>query len=676
MPKTFNTRIWGKHFCIESRFNYNPVHGYKLAGKQKRFRIPRTNNPVQLEHVKLERTDLSLHMQENLWKAHEQAESSLFATGNIKPSFFKSVSASLKQKITMLELNFDGFNFYSGDEVRQNRQDLAKITDSKEFLKLTEELKLDFDHAYTSLLHDPVIPEDLNSRNINKNLFHFLNKNLPGKLPLSDVVVISGELVWSKWLDLYSIIELIRAFKLPYQQFVIDSGGIWQLLMHVEGRSKELLQLNKSCFEPNFTYISEKSATKSHKGFLEVVLHKKSKEKKLFITPERSGLFWLDDVDYEADKRKFTDLVFFDFYPPAKAVLNEDKEFQEWFKSEAIENELYAEYKIFDLPLTFNSVTQNKIAPGGRIELIGGLKIGDRVRFGQDFAFIRAENEYLLETKYKGDALKKMLKVSAGEYVKKGDKLTEASGLLGKIESSVRAPEQGMVDFTYVNDGVIVIRKQLTKQLLTAPFDSEISGVEKSGAVYLKAETMNLPLEFFQGKSSGGLLSKTGTANNDIEQILLLEGIKDFKLSYKEIIELKVRGVIFYAAGYQELVQFISRESKKLKLLNLMVVGQFGKKVNAKLRRLLESNVGNYIFSEDYLLKFPVVTDKLAIGYARPAKILAKEAGLNKGNSIRFASYKLEDTYARIENVQNSYCVIVASDNVSQIAKDNILSEL
>jgi hypothetical protein len=674
MPKMLTSRIWGTYFGIQSRLQFTENKGYRNS-ESLLFRLIPNLNPTQIAEKQTKNFDFSLHFGDTAYYQHDSSGAKSLSSKDGYPVLLDKISQTLGKKLIYLELNFDSGYLYGAGVEKIYAIDPTQLVNTQKASEISKKFGIRENTLINTLLSYPIIPANMLGRRINWELFSFWHSPLIKQAGLNgDLIVIGGELVWSRWLDEIMLFRLLSSLLKTDIDIHFDYAGTWQLLLSYLPKRPELLKLNDDSFQSDLSYIFQPQAVKKHRGFTELVVEKRKARKQLFLEPARSGMFQLESDGYSYQKRNLARNIYINLFPFPELEKFTDQSYEKWWHNPVLK--ILPEFRILNQEHVFNSETNNNLNILN-VRLQKDFKKGSSVKFNEPLGLEQNVITDVIDLQNSHIEIKKHLKFSNGEYVKKGDILIRVPTLGGFWDKPVYAPVSGKLDYSYLDAGVILIKTQLREQEFYAPLAGEITGISRNKAVMFKGLTTNIPFSFTTGPDCSGILTEKILPGKKTDQILICDESEALRIGLKTILESRIKALLFSSADYYHFIKFLEARRDVLKHLSLGIFGEWGAGINPGVKKVIRHHMGSLVFIGEGLLRIPLINDKLSL--AKPSNSVVTEQLLSipksKGEIIKFISYSTGVSYARMETIRDKTTILVVTDAQPEaITAENILS--
>ncbi len=566
----------------------------------------------------------------------------------------QKIKSFLKIDYHYLELNFHNLKYSDGiaDLVVYDfdYNEIIKKLDKwgiKKKLSKEEALRIQ-----STFLNFPRIPQDDFETQIAINLLsQVLSKVDFAKIPKNSVLIISGELLWSRFLTLDLFLNLFKELFKNDLYVLFDERALWECLLSFEEASF-LQNLNKTYLLPNLYLVKYKLGLNQIKINFESEnkLYTLVKKYNLINLPNGNG-FWEDS------------------YLPKHVFINNlqdktnDKEFEHFNSDllvgkdiEFIPQTQYLINKIFGVISLYLDESQ-----------ICLKKIGDWMNENETIG--RYEKD-IFESLFIPEDSK--LLVFNGQIVKRGDPIA-----LSKKKTMITAKCAGKIDSSEIKNGHLKIVKDKKVEEIKSPVMGELLSFNKSSGFTIKSKFKSILLAkqygypIFWGRLSYDVNSK--------ESIILYRNLTDFmkdfnKSTIQKFITNQIRGIIISNTTDDELARFFSLSTKTFPFgIAFFMIGNDSQK-ELKLS-LLEENINKYIFIEDTNLLFNQRDDFDMENFSvKRSDNFEFRSEFTIGEIVRFSSFQTNILYGKIIKLPSPKNPSFLIDNGEKIYEVNLFN--
>lgn len=679
MPKLSKIRLWGKFFAIQTQLAFSDLEGYSVESSDY-WRIEPAQFPSQLARSFSSPVSFSIfleHQQNSLPGFTGQA---LFADSkqdNPIPLLNKATGTSLH----IWELNFEGFSEYGAAKKAQKINNYTDLANDEELAALTKRLNFSTDLIVNALFQRPVIAHSLAEMQMAVLLFDKLDAKFLSIPPGTDTLIITGEMVWSGWLNLYMLLRKIRGLTKHDLNLIIDEQALWQSFLRGHKAQPELYKLDRAAFVPQVNYLRDHRLLKVHSGEVQLVLHKDEVDRKLILTKDRCGLFDLGSAGFATDNaQKLGKMLFLDVFEfPELGHLNQAS-FNHWWKTSLypqLTNKRYLHLRQEELPIEVGNIS---VSFGDDFEVKSTAKVGSLIKQGEVIGSKQTNTLRVVDCGSQKQGIRKFMEVADGEIVKSGGIVAKIPSAAGLFEKDIVSPITGKVSYEAIADSLIVIRQELARVQVEAFHNGILIQVLHGQGYVIDSDYYAIPLAVSSPGKFRGVLVKPGYQPNSYPKILLVPDLEKFGLSLETILADRIVCILALSSGYEAYQTFIKRHRRQLKYSGLVITGGFGLDPSAETQSAIMKAVGRFINIDNHQLKLPLGSFSEKIKYYSTDAI-SSAAGLEQasapriGDKIRLISYSRPMPYARIEKVAlaSDQVLVNTSHTIEEGYLDNII---
>lgn len=548
------------------------------------------------------------------------------------------------------------FDFHRVQKFSKSENTSIKISLEKDFInskyfKKLSKIGLNRDVLLDSFSTFPVIPEDKEAENINYEIF---KRIYPKIKPNAEIVILSGELVWSGWLTMDIILNTLDDNKFNNKIFVIDSWGLVQQLLSTTDSDIDFKIVDYDDLIDSFT-TSILLSKKSPKT-LNQIAKMKSNNYPLYANSEMietfpSGVTHKPDYTFVLGKSPKSLL--------SKTVINTGID------------------KV--TPLTIpKSILQ-------KVELTYLLPVGsvlqkyegERVTLNEDIGLLPEYENHLLRIK-----LPKQLtmKVNNGQYIKRGDVIAKRAVMKNMLKEKVVSPFTGYLNKNFLEQGILIFKELKDKRQFLSDFEGEFLNIDKSEIgqfAKIRANSFTTEINYKIGPDVQGVLMRiTDIQDSNESKILLVKPNELGDITLEFLMKNNIMGLIVDKPDYQVIRKYISRVLKDSKATTICLLNPFSIISNSDIIDILYLYTGNSVVISDNSLHLLIDQrqSKEILLRLKSRDTQAKKSVLRKGEHISFFNYSHQDPYARIENVSPHELVLnterdILVSNFSNIIK-------
>jgi len=597
MPQSFSLK--GKFFSLTSVIGVLQTKGYRISSTQIRRLI--SNPDIDAIDVR--------YMQ----------------VGLDKDFLFNVLEQISGVKIKIHELNFNSYRIISNESEKlfqiDNRELMNKLSDKKEVFWKTFET-------------GPIIATTKFEREFN---YKFLDEYI-NKLDFDDkrLNVITGEMVWSTWLD-GNMIAYIFSKKLNQSTYcTIDFNGLWDFLIHDFDKKSLLREFNQFEFAPNAYYFKFQTKSKN----INIYKNEVTRE----ITNDNKARMLTDLKDYKLEGISIPSNLLISGEGKNLLIVNGPAEF--------VDGKLSIVYK-----------------PNDKFELIDPdliikLKNGTRIDKGD----VIGTEEITMKNVYKLSDLPKLLEivVSHGQIVEKNEIVAYNRSISGKLlAESIRSPIKGVIDLSHFESGFVLIKEPDSKEV---NYRANFSGVYRrpttNNKYSFQADTLTIPLEVKIGRDISGVLYKKIPKNeeNRIKKVLYLRNSKELTENINLLLKENVAGIIFESLSLKEMNWLIKEKYDILEFISVAVLSAYTQDLNPLFRKVISKITSSIVTIKDEKLMFTLNIKNESV------------TNRNNGRIIRLFSLNRQLKYLDLVRKLSSGNILVTDGkSISEVSKENYL---
>jgi len=473
---------------------------------------------------------------------------------------FLRIAKALKTKLLLVELDFKQLRITDQHGIRVFKHKWEQLFTDPTFLELLKKNNFSVQACVQAFLAAPVMATDPKSNIFNFKLCQFLTNE-----PLQTVVVVSGEMIWSRWINTFMLSQLLTGwFPRQDRSVVLDHNGVWQLLIYTS--QSKLMELDQSYLEPNFFYFGEQRMSK-HTRQIELEAYADNDlAKALIVTPDRAAIFHLDHEYLYGGIIVRGDIY---FATSKQAVPITPRGYSSWWPQLQFQLEALPEYRLqpelslqtqqieFELEASELSVASGQsVTPG---EILGSV--------------IPTSRRYQkISGKTKNEPKMAMLE---GQFVKAGEPLYYLQGKL--LTTMVKAEHSGQVGYEFIRHGLIAISGDQQAAEFKSIFTGKIIAASKKKA-RIGAVGLCIPAFRLVGRPCYGQLCIDMSTSSLYPRIVAMPWAQFITFSELELIQSEVSS--FILTGVDQLAELLSR-------LNLLIVDALSEP-SAKLLDILD----------------------------------------------------------------------------------------
>lgn len=548
---------------------------------------------------------------------------------------FAKIAEALGKKLVFVELDFKQLRVTDVEGTKVHMHSWEQLLADKTFHNLLRKYNYSYQACAQAFLTAPVFATDPTSNVFNLRLSRFFTTSTMQsyKMPLEALLVISGEMIWSRWINTFILSQLVSSwFGVQNRAFILDYNGIWPALLYQPGA--KLMRLDQSYFLPNFFYFG---AVKHSKGIEEQKLKaygKDGDDKSLLISPDRASIVSLDR-EYIFDGVVVRGDMYIAIASPQDFTPNR---YRLWWPQKQFQLEKLPVYTIQpELEMNTEQLEFDLFADSLRV------KSKDTVILGQAIGQVKVEKTYYQKVSAK-DVKSLRLPLLEGQLVRVGEPLYHISGSL--LTSTVNAQYTGQVSYKYLKQGMIAITEKQPTQELKSIFCGDVVSVSKKQARILTS-ALHIPMYKLVGKPCQGMLVAS------LDEVTLYPKIAVFSwqeftlLDEQELIEADICAIVLTGVNQMEFIEYTSKHFALLSHINLALMDIYAEPAQ-KLLDLIGKFNGTYCVVREHDLALVLNTHQQK-QYIDLIKAEDKEQGCKQGDLICRISYEQPMQYARID---------------------------
>jgi len=489
---------------------------------------------------------------------------------------------------------------------------------------VTQEMLLD------SLSYYPVIDNDPKIIGLKSVMI----ESLFPKIKLDqEIVIISGEMIWSGWMTLNALLDLISAQKREQTLVIIDVWGVLQQFFYSESMFKELLastNLQKFIEEVSLSILL---LNKKHKSVKDVIQSSgKTAVNNLFVNKDIVK-------NYSQEISHKPDYVF-------------------------ISEKKVQIQKQIPLGIEINRVENLPLSILGKSQLILNLSPDVLLQKGEGSEVLWEEDigQYpVYEEKYVKIKLPKQveLSVKSGQQVNKDELIGTRSVLKRLMREKLISTHKGRINTNYFELGLLKYDLKTGTEIFNAPFEGEITKMEKSKyltKLFVNAHAYTIYPAYHTGPDISGKLVTLKELKVATGEKILLVKEKDFDQVNEElIIKNNIIGIIIVSVDYRKLRRFTQRLVNDKISLTIALLNPFSIRQFEEQNEILFLYTKNTVILSAGKISLLLAKNELKQVYLRlkSKKEKSYNSSLAKGEEVMIFNYSLQDRYARIEKLSN-----------------------
>lgn len=659
--------VWGKFFVLESYLNYIDQAGYSL-NKICRYRIPPIAEFQDALFLKNNGSSLNIVLNNQSFAAKNT--NNCIYIGDVIQTPLAKISKSLNKKILWLEFNFDNLIIHTAEESNTIKLLIDGLLNPNVQKRFFNSLNVNADSIYNANYYYPVIAKDFEQDFINLIQIDLLTEGLISDADQFDQIVFTGERVWSGWLNSYLISRLLDSLLITSKDIHIDYQGIWQLLIYGSKLQSEVFKLEKSFFEPNFSFIKNHPLKIDTGKYTELNYYKQSIYKKIILEHNKPQLFDLKEKDYLLDQnQKLARMVYVSLnkYTANISLSDLAKDKLVW-KKLPYEQQLLPEIKIFDYNLVQKSTEPFDFIVPKNLE----TKLFQKINVGDLLGTVEQQQLVCLDYRNVSN-LKDNLLCVEGQIIQKGQALVNVRNRL--IKKDLLAPVSGKLILDKVHLGYVFIEVDVIKKPLKSPFAGKL--VERRGQNLYRVETETIEIYVQETIGSAfyyGYLAKRGNLNTPDPKILFLENLADYDLDLDLLQKYNIKGILAQTSSFDTLQQFSQRAEMLMGFINLTLIEPF-ESYNPYCVAFLNKFYGSFVTIRGHKLIFtlnPINSVSNSRAITDGLDLVKEELSDYIGSYAKNINYLTPTNYVRIIGNSNQKILIKHQGKLSETSLDNL----
>lgn len=490
-------------------------------------------------------------------------------------------------------------------------------------------------------LKDIVVANNYQEALINTEVLSILLNKISDFLNFDGLLVLSGELVWSGWLDFFVLIQNILNIKSTPGYLALDSYAVWEYVLLNISSQKEILNFSKSLFLPDITVINNYSQKRLPVGPIEIIDN--DEVKTIHNVGGDYTLFDLKKSGYELENTG-------EFL--SRFLLVKNRNISKIFERNYLKKQqLFQSSCDKKFIYRYAHTKPNKVKEGD-VNLYCRYPLMSIVKQDTDgYSHVTQIKHKLPKYDYIEMPVNKELLVNEGQLVVKGDVLFRHTvGSKNKIEV---AGNSGKISLSMLDKGLLSI--EYDEKIITTPielqgkFQSKVS--ERN--IMIKNKYISIPIDNISEIIGGGILSEW---SNSIEQELQSSSFKyiifltkqnkvDYsKLAFKNG---SILAVIAFNAG---VIDKKDREYLAELGINCLFLDIASYNSNPDYERLIRLCLNSYIEIRVNEIVLPIESVGNINSIVTSTNALTN---LKKGSFVKFLNYQSDFLYGKIEKSSN-----------------------
>ncbi len=561
-------------------------------------------------------------------------------------SNLSKLSDKFNRNVQLIDFGYSKLKTFSKEKVDVKSVNLEKSLHAKKIQNYVRKYNLSQDLVIDAFTYFPVLDDANPVKSLTEGYV------LQGVNIEQEVVILTGEMIWSGWFSLNSLSYYLYLAKKSQCLIIIDVWGFLQQVLSDGVLFKEIL------------------VSKTINDLLEdVTVSILSLSPKDLITKEIS-----EKVESTSIKGLFKNI---------KIEKNYSSDFSHKPDYVLTDTSEIMSSKIIRLGLDINRVKTLPLSILGRKnvtleypkEYLIQKSEGQRVEWQEDIG-----QKQLFEQSFAKTKLPKQVKLSVkeGEYVAKGQKIGDRTVLKGMLKEKVLSPSQGRISTKYFNLGLLKFLTKTSSETFYSPFEGEILDINKSDPKIKLSVSANsytiFPAYKIGEDISGILVTPQEISESQEEKILLLKDSSLSGITEESIIKNNIAGVVFLKANYVFLKKLVTKLDEHKLNLTIVVLNPFSLKGVELQNEILFLHTGKIAIIDNKNLSLLLPQEELKQIFLRLKSKMGKRfsRGLAKGEEVMIFNYSTQHRYARIEKFSNNNLSINTKDGIHQTDLANI----
>lgn len=563
------------------------------------------------------------------------------------------IKSVLQINYQYLELNFDSFRYFSGEGDSINYQyDFEALFKGLNKWGIKKKLSAnELINVQRSLKYLPTNPQnDFEVQIVINYLSQILSKFNFSNLAENSVLIVSGEMLWSGFLNMDLLINLFKTNIKNNIYLLFDSRALWQLLLSFE-ESKFLFALNKQYMLPQVYSLKHKSLNNK----ISVNINSNNKT---FILVKKFNLFNLSQGSGFLGNKYLPQYLLVD-----NLLEKSDKKEFERFNINFEESE------------SINFVPQTQYLLNEQTRSVA-LYFDDSQKCNKKIGEWLNENETI--GSYKKDVYESIFisqkakpTVFNGQIIKAGDVLA-----VGPNNKQISAEIAGKVDLSQIKNGQLKIISDKKDEEIKSPISGELVSFSKSEGFIIKSQFKSIFIGGQIGNSFWGRLDN----NMDFDgAIIKFVSLKDFlddlkEKSLQKYLNKGVRGVLIEASSQEEINKFSTLSTLPFGICFLSLEVDPYKELKSEI---INKMFGKNVFIENTNLLINL-SDEFDMGIEKPQKQMSiqEEPEFKIGEIVSFSSFltdKICGKIIKLPSPKNQSFLIDNGDRIIDVSLNNLI---
>jgi hypothetical protein len=670
MPKLSTLRILGEYFSLYTKYKYLPLDGYHVVESNNIRLTPWERSRSVLDNLsdnQLAEINIFLDYR-NFEGLNKNLSGNSYFCDELEVASLEEISKQLGLKIAVWELNFNSISSYSGQVSTSADFNYNKIFSTKRNIKKLLELGASESSLDLAFAYSPVLAKNTSSSKINSYLAKEAADGLLSEISEdTELLVVTGEMIWSEWLDIKACMELLSENIEKNIKVIIDVTGQWQMMLYVGAKYPELYKLASKYFAPTIDYFVDHKLLNQRNDLFICNLFNEEASRELLIEKNENSLFKTYNEFYETSEEQAAPILYFRFAENKDASLIDTKN-----NSQKLLSHLYEDLELEKQQQLFQHVIGG--FKHGEFEFTGNfnfkLEPGAEIKKSEILGEFTNESYSLIEVPKKYLNADYELVSSHGQFVKKNQEIFRSSGKKVLSVKKYKAPVNGIVNYQYLSsDGIILIKKLQKVQNIKSTFNGKFIKRKELQKYLFELQYYELYCDFVFGNEITGILTSESL---EIGNIIHFKSAKHNKLTPENLVAQGFKAVIFDFAELNTINELVDSQVVKKGLLTVIVINLVEQE--DIVGGIIKPFLGSYVNVKNRKLKIAISPDfPVSTNNYYPLEE-GEGSGLRKGNTVRILDYEGGFSYARIENIDENEVLTMSSDgSARRLNKDNLI---
>ena len=549
----------------------------------------------------------------------------------------QSVSSTLNTGLEFLIFNFSEVVYITkhGEQhvLELNFAKIAKYIDSitKQYQIKNQTIeRFEYSFQYFPLINDPNAQDILNKELVNNIVEELGFKNDP-----ATILIMTGEMIWSRYLNSFVIVELLRKLN-PVKYAYLDGNGVWDYLLRNE-KIGDFINLDKRDLLPQILYLA---------------------------LPEKINKITLDANAESRNVYLINSLNVFNFIPgkyyydgnmiPEYLIINKNLKHRQEKRFTQIKVGLYQNFNqsITVIPQSHQAEVSKEIQlmMGDSQDCI--KEVGDWVNENETIGTYKIfQNEYYFIPKGYS------IKVFHGQLLKKGELLAEHT-----FKGKINAKNAGKVEILSTEGSIIKVQTSIEQNNLISPYSGEVVGKGRKGELRISQVMMTvLKIDAYIGRGICAKLTQEVIKNNIVYCAGYDELIKLIDIDGGIKTHLEIKGIVVNHLSWRDYKKLLTLPHKGL---NLAIIS-LESPSSPFSKELFFENMNSIIYMDKDGIGLKVKKDK--------TKRNLKTASFNN-KIVRFIDFEAHNLYGKIIKSINENNRDYLIDNQDRIIECNLIN--